>query len=67
MGLVPPIIGDAHPDADQVAFPLSCRDDLQGGVDRHSSDRRKELPLVRVPAEVGVNEYAVARVARRKL
>jgi hypothetical protein len=61
------IIGDAHPDSDQVAFALSFRDDLLRSVDRHSSDPRKELPLVRVPAKVGINEYAVARVARRKL
>jgi hypothetical protein len=26
------IIGDAHPDTDQVAFALSCRDDLLSGV-----------------------------------
>jgi hypothetical protein len=34
------IIGNAHPDSDQVAFAQSFRDDLLRGVDRHSSDRR---------------------------
>ena len=49
-------------DSDQVAFALSFCDDLLRGIGRHSSDRRKELPLVRISVEVGVNEYAVARV-----
>ena len=61
------IIGDAHPDANEVAFALSFRDDLRSGVDRHSSDRRKELPLVWIRAEVGVNEYAVVLLAGRPL
>ena len=61
------VIGDAHPDPDQVAFALSFGDDLLRGVGRHSSNRRKELPLVGVRTEVGVNEYAVVRLARRKL
>ena len=61
------VIGDANPDSDQVAFALSFRNDLLRGVGRHSSNRRKELPLVGVRVEVGVNEHTVARLARRKL
>ena len=61
------IIGDAPPNADQVAFALSFRDNLLRGLDRHSSDCREELPLIGMRIEVGVDEHAVARLARRKL
>ena len=42
----------AHPNADQVAFALSFRNDLLRSTSRQSSDRRKELPLVGVRVEV---------------
>jgi len=58
---------DAHSDSDQVAFALSFRDDLLRSVDGHSSDRRKELPLVRVRMEIGVNKYTGVLLARRSL
>jgi len=61
------VVSDAHPNADQVAFALSFRNDLFRSTGRQSADRRKELPLVGVRVEVGVNEYAVARLTRRKL
>ena len=61
------IVGDAPPNADQVAFALSFRDDLLRSLDRHSSDCREELPLIGMRIEVGVDEHAVARLARRKL
>ena len=61
------IVSDAHPDANEVAFALSFSNDFLRGVDRHSSDRRKELPLVWIRAEVGVNEYAVVLLPRHPL
>jgi hypothetical protein len=61
------VVGDASPNADQVAFALSFRDDLRRSLDRHSSDRREELPLIWMRIEVGGDEHAIARLARRKL
>ena len=57
----------SHLDANQVAFSLCSCDDLLGGVDRHAPDRRKKLPLVGVRLEVGIDEHAGARFARREL
>jgi hypothetical protein len=45
----------------------SDRDDLLPSLDWHSSNRRAELPLIGMRIEVGVDEHAVARLARRKL
>src|SRR5260221_4240030 len=61
------VIGDAHPDSDQVAFALSLLDDLLRAAGGHSSDCREELPLVRVREKIGVNKYAVILFARRSL
>src|SRR5271157_3121224 len=61
------VIGDANSDSDQVAFALSFRNDLLGGVGRHSWNCRKKLPLVGVRLEVRVNEHTVAQLAWRKL
>jgi len=61
------IVGDAPPNADKIAFALGFRDDLLRSLDRHSSDCREELPLIGMRIEVGVDEHAVARLARRKL
>jgi len=61
------VIGDAQPDSDQIALSLSFGNDLLRSLGRHSSNRRKKLPLVGVWVEVGVNEHAVARLAWHKL
>jgi hypothetical protein len=57
------VIGDADPNSDQIAFALSARDDLLRGFCWQSSNRREELPLVGVRAEVEVNKHAIVRFA----
>jgi hypothetical protein len=61
------VIRVAHSDRDQIAFALSGSHDLLRSLGLHSSNRREELPLIEVRAEVGINEHTVARLARRKL
>jgi len=51
----------------QITCPLRLYNKCFSSMSRHALNRRKELPLVWIRAEVGVNEYAIVLLTRHPL